>query len=187
MNHAELLARLLPPVSYDPNEPRLSAELATEGATLDRALEDANKVLGAVTPYAAFSMIADWERVCGLVPAAGASYQMRVDAVVAKLNETGGLSIPYFTQLAGAMGYTVQISEPQPFRAGVNRCGDRLAYPDIIYCWFVTVTANNSQSYQFRVGTSLAGERLLQFGIPQLETIFNELKPAWTRAQFFYP
>ncbi len=65
-------------------------------------------------------------RVLGL-DGAGKNRQRRVLAVMAKLNETGGLSIPYFVRLAEAAGYQIQIDEPQPFRVYVNRAGESLA------------------------------------------------------------
>lgn len=186
MMHAELLARLLPPAAYQANEPQLAAELAAEGNALDAALLRADQVRAAVTPYGAGDLLPDWERVCGLKPVAGAGYQQRLQAVLAKLAETGGLSIPYFTNLAASMGYTIMIEEPQPFRAGVNRAGDTIYHADVIWCWRVHVSGSNTQSFLFRAGMSYAGERLLSFGDAVLETIFNDLKPAFSYVDFTY-
>ncbi|POZ63574.1 YmfQ family protein [Chromobacterium alticapitis] len=184
--YQELLARLLPPVSYSPDGPRLQAELASEGAALDRAQTSARQLAGAVTPWQAEGMLPDWERVCGLTPQLDATYQQRQQAVLAKLAETGGLSIPYFVRLAAGMGYKIQIAEPQPFRAGINRAGQHLCREDIPWAWWVTVFGSKSRSYQFRAGQSLAGERLTAFGDPKLEELFNDLKPAHTHVNFAY-
>ncbi|KUM02270.1 DUF2313 domain-containing protein [Chromobacterium subtsugae] len=184
--YQELLARLLPPASYSPDGPRLQAELASEGAALDRAQNSARQLAGAVTPLAAETLLPDWERVCGLTPPADAPYQQRQQAVLAKLAETGGLSISYFTRLAAGMGYRIRIDEPQPFRAGVNRAGQPLWSADIPWVWQVTVYGSKVRPYQFRAGQSLAGERLTTFGDPRLEELFNDLKPAHTFVYFAY-
>ncbi|MEO2217326.1 putative phage tail protein [Chromobacterium vaccinii] len=184
--YQDLLTRLLPPVSYRPDGPRLQAELASEGAALDRVQNSARQLVGAVTPQQAEAMLPDWERVCGLTPQSDATYQQRRQAVLAKLAETGGLSIPYFIRLAAGMGYKIQIEEPQPFRAGVNRVGDRLWPEDVIWHWRVTAFGSKIQPYQFRAGQSLAGEPLCAFGDPRLEELFNDLKPAHTLIRFAY-
>ncbi|KMN49462.1 YmfQ family protein [Chromobacterium violaceum] len=184
--YQDLLTRLLPPVSYSPDSPRLQAELASEGAALDRAQHSAHQLAGAVTPLQAEAMLPEWERVCGLTPPSDATYQQRRQAVLAKLAETGGLSIPYFTRLAAGMGYKIQIAEPQPFRAGVNRAGQQLWSENIPWVWQVTVFGSKVRPYQFRAGQSLAGERLCAFGDPRLEELFNDLKPAHTFVYFAY-
>ncbi|EKQ1655531.1 phage tail protein, partial [Salmonella enterica] len=50
MTYAALLGHLLPPVSYDPNAPRLSAELHAEGAQFTRVEQSAGSVTGGITP-----------------------------------------------------------------------------------------------------------------------------------------
>ncbi|GHD63894.1 YmfQ family protein [Jeongeupia chitinilytica] len=185
--HAGLLALLLPPVSYAPTGSRIAAEQAAEGARLDAVQDSATRVAGGVTVFDARTLLTDWERVCGITAPAGAGYQQRQQAVLAKLAETGGLSIPYFIRLAAGLGYTITITEPQPFRAGTSRAGETLFHGDAIWCWRVNVSGgSNGLPYRFRAGQSGAGERLLAFGDPVLETIFNDLKPAWTYVDFAY-
>lgn len=186
MSHADLLALLLPPVSYTPTAPTLAGELAAEGQALDAAQRSANRVTVAVTPYFAEQLLPDWERVCGITPPAGAGYQQRLQTVLAKLAETGGLSIPYFKKLAAGMGYQITIDEPQPFRAGAGRAGDRIQATDIVWVWQVTVQGAGGRVYRLRVGQSVAGERLGQFGDAVIETVLNELKPAHTFVYFVY-
>lgn len=186
MSHAKLLALLLPPESYAPAPgSQLHTELAAEAATLDAAQTSANNAAQAVTPYFAAELLTDWERVCGITPPAGAPYQQRLQAVLAKLAETGGLSIPYFTRLAESMGYSISITELAPFCAGVNRAGDPIHDPDVQWCWRVDVSGQ-SVSYAFHAGISRAGEPLLAFGDAVLETVLNELKPAHTFVYFTY-
>lgn len=186
MNHAELLTLLLPPVSYASGGPNLQAELAAEGQILDASLANAERAKGAVTPFFAEQLLPDWERVCGITPPASDGYQQRLQAVLAKLAETGGLSIPYFVRLAAGMGYQITIHEPQPFRTGLGRAGDTLWVPDIVWVWQVIVQGNNERRFWLRAGQSAAGERLTAFGDPVLEATVADLKPAHTFVYFAY-
>ncbi len=65
MDHAELLALLLPPISYAPGQ-RLGAELAAEGQALDALLADAPRAARGVNPFHASEWTADYERVYAL-------------------------------------------------------------------------------------------------------------------------
>ncbi|MCG9021630.1 DUF2313 domain-containing protein [Laribacter hongkongensis] len=185
--HAGLLARLLPPVSYDPNGRHLVAGLTAEGRVLDAAEASARRAAGGVTPFFAESLLPDWERVCGVTPPAGAPYQQRLQAVQAKLAETGGLSIPYFTRLAAGLGYRIAIDEPGPFRAGISRAEDVLWTPDILWVWRVRIRgADSVRIYPFRAGVSVASERLTAFSDPVIEAVLHDLKPAHTFVYFAY-
>ena len=186
MSHADLLAMLLPPVSYTPTATVLASELAAEGQALDTVQRNADKVTAAVTPYFAEQLLPDWERVCGITPAVGAGHQQRLQAVLAKLSETGGLSIPYFIRLAADMGYQIAITEPQPFRAGTNRVGQQLWADEVVWVWQVVVQGGDGRVYRLRAGQSAAGERLSEFGDAVIETVFTELKPAHTFVYFAY-
>jgi uncharacterized protein YmfQ (DUF2313 family) len=126
MSYRDLLAQLLPPVAYSPDSKKLNAELTAEGNVFGTLENHAGQALDAVTPLFSHSLLADWERVLAITTIDGDSYQQRMQRVLAKLAETGGLSIPYFIRLASNLGYTITIDEPQPFRAGENRAGDRL-------------------------------------------------------------
>ncbi|WP_218652054.1 YmfQ family protein [Limnobaculum xujianqingii] len=187
MKTSNLLKTLLPPVSYEPNGERLSVEIDVQATVLDAVELSAQQVADAVTPFSAGNLLADWERVYAVPVRAGATYQERLSNVLTKMAETGGVSIPYFIQLAASMGYTITIDELQPFIAGVNRCGDTLYTEDIIWVWRVNVFNSQTPLYYFRAGVSGAGERLLAFGDSQIETVFNDLKPAETLCIFTYP
>ncbi|RQY36539.1 YmfQ family protein [Burkholderia stagnalis] len=184
--HAELLGRLLPLVTYDPRESRLAAELAAEGKTLDRALADAETIVNGITPFFALQLLPDWERVCGITSTEDATLQQRVSTVVAKVNETGGMSIPYFTRLAATLGYRIEIIEPDPFRVDEGVIGDAIWIEDIVYEWAVIVHGSPSLEIYFRVDESAVGEPLLTFADPILESVFQDLKPADTFVYFIY-
>ncbi|MFO6425576.1 putative phage tail protein [Escherichia coli] len=92
----------------------------------------------------------DWERVYGVIPRDGATQQERRENILIKMAATGGLSIPYFKQLAASLGYTITITELHPFRAGINRCGDRLYITDARWIWQVNVTGKQNASLQIQ-------------------------------------
>lgn len=179
MNTVDLFRAMLPPVSYDPNGKYISAELNAEAAIMDEVKASAARVLASVTPFYASMTLSDWERVYGVIPRDGATQQERRENILIKMAATGGLSIPYFKQLAASLGYTITITELHPFRAGINRCGDRLYITDARWIWQVNVTGSRTPAYRFRTGVSAAGEPLLSFGAPVLEETFKDLKPAW--------
>lgn len=186
MTYATLLGQLLPPVSYNPNAPRLRAELEAEGAQFTCVEQRADRVTGGITPLFAQELLADWERVTGLSPGEQDTYQQRLAAVLAKLAEIGGLSRAYFIRLAANLGYTITIEEPDVFRAGVNRAGDSINSPDVIWIWRVNIFSSKIQNYRFRAGGSAAGERLSYFADTVIEFVFNDLKPAHTFCYFTY-
>ncbi|EKN3498316.1 YmfQ family protein [Yersinia enterocolitica] len=186
MKFSTLLGLLLPPVAYDSQQPKINAEIQAEGNTLDAASLLANAVLGGVTPFYANSLLADWERVLDITAEPEASYQQRLQVVLIKLSESGGLSIPYFKRIAASAGYQITIDELEPFRAGVNRAGDSLMVPEVIWVWRVNVFGSKTQTFRFRAGISAAGERLSSFSDTVIETVFNNLKPAHTFCYFTY-
>lgn len=153
------------------------ADLGLEGKHLDTAQVSAELLLREMLPQSAGDSIADWERVCGLVPESTDTLQMRQARVVAKLRERGGLSIPHFTALAASWGYTVVIEELTAGTAGTGNEG--------IFRWRVTFTA--TPLYYFRAGQSRAGERLVDGPLATaMEGLFTELKPAHTQVIFAY-
>jgi len=188
MDYRIALPKLLPPVSYDRNGEMLKVSLIAEANALNTVQEHANQVLNAVTPFYCGDFIDDWERVLGLPIDIAKPYQERLDHVLEKLMEMGGLSIPYFTKLAEKMGYVIDITEgsSEIFRAGVNRAGDTLGIPDLMWVWRVHVKSNYQKIYYFRAGVSRAGDRMRTYSDPVLEEVLQDLKPAFTHITFFY-
>ena len=187
MNYQEVLLGLLPPVSYARGGSRVRQQAQIDGRALDGVARSAEDAAGACLPETAGVMLADWERVLGLEAAnVGKPYAARLAAVLLKINAVGGLSIPYFVQLAQSAGYTITIDEPQPFRAGVNRAGERLAPEEIMWVWVVNVSAQSQTVFYFRAGASCAGERLSSFSDSVIERVFQDLKPAHSFVRFAY-
>lgn len=186
-DYLNLLALLLPPVSYNPNGPRLRAELTAEATLLSRAERSTEALLTAIDLTSCVDFLPDWERVYDLNPSPNDTLQQRRQRILAKMAQTGGLSRDYFIQLAKSLGYGISITEPEPFRCGRNRCGDRLWTRDIIWVWIVKIeTGEKIPVYRFRCGASATGERLTAFGRNYLESVFQELKPAHTQVVFDY-
>ncbi|WP_245831338.1 YmfQ family protein [Wohlfahrtiimonas larvae] len=188
MDYRIALPKLLPPVSYDRNGAELKISLLAEANALNTVQAHATKVLNAVTPFYAGELLEDWERVLGLIIDKADLYQARLERVLEKLAEVGGLSIPYFIGLAAKTGYEISISEgaDEIFRAGVNRVGDRLGSDDLLWVWRVHVKSKFEKIYYFRAGMSHANDRLRVYADPALEAILNDLKPAFTYITFFY-
>ncbi|MDK4527060.1 YmfQ family protein [Kingella kingae] len=185
MSYQEILIGLLPPVAYARNGAKQQQQAQIDAHVLDDVQSSAARVLNAMQPETSGEMLTDWERVLDL-SGQGKSYSQRLSAVLLKINAIGGLSIPYFTQLAKSAGYTITIDEPQPFRVGINRAGDRLAEEDIMFIWVVNVQSNSQMVWRFRAGASAAGERLSHFSDSMIERIFQDLKPAHTAVRFTY-
>lgn len=186
MKTVDLFRALMPLYSYDPNGKYLSAELQAEANLMDTVKASAGRVLASITPFYSSMTLADWERVYEVIPREAATQQERRENVLVKMAATGGLSIPYFTSLAASLGYTITITEPRAFQAGVNRCGDTLWVEGMRWVWQVNVIGSQTPKYRFRAGVSAAGEPLLAFGESILEDTFKDLKPAFTDCYFTY-
>jgi uncharacterized protein YmfQ (DUF2313 family) len=142
-------------------------------------------VLQEIFPDVAYDTLADWERVCGIIPAVSATKSTRRIAVIQKLCAKGGLSRKYFIDLAAAIGWTITITELNNFMAGWHRAGDHLYIASARWSWQINVFGQ--LPYAFRAGTSFAGERLGYWKpAADLEAFFNNLKPAHTFVIFKY-
>jgi len=170
MTLAELLRTLLPPVAYDPAGRVVGAVIDAEAGALQVAVERAQTIQQAMHPATAGDAIADWERVLGLRPLPSASPAERVQAVLAKLGELGGLSISYFVRLAAAAGYAITIIEPKPWRVGHSSVDEPLYLEDVLFVWQVRIDRRPPNASPV---TDAA-----------LEATFNNLKPAHTFCQF---
>lgn len=185
--YTDLLFALLPQSVYSHQGKRLRAELKAEGNALETVERKDKDVLNAVTPFnAPPALLADYERLYQLSTSGSMTLQARRQQVLAAMNATGGLSRAYFINLAKSLGYDITISEPEPFRAGVGRAGDRIWTPEIIWVWIVNISGQQVPVYRFRAGSSLAGERLTTYGENLIEKIFQDLKPAHTQVVFNY-
>lgn len=143
-------------------------DMAIEGQHLDAARTSIVDVLSNMFIDAAYALLPDWERVLGISPPVGATTAQRRTACLAKIRARGGLSRAYFIQLAADLGYAIEI------------------YEEASWHWRVHVLTAPDYLYYFRAGESGAGDRLLDFGTPELEEAITDLKPAHTYVYFSY-
>ncbi|WP_439258324.1 YmfQ family protein [Lonepinella sp. BR2271] len=191
MEHKQVLAGLYPPVAYDVGGEQFLIQCEVDGRAFDRLQQKATAVLNAISPEESGSLLVDWERVCGLATDLSLSYSERVNRVIVQLNAVGGLSIPYFTQLAESIGYQIVIKEFSPLQHDLPETGDLVQFrqepeENLIFMWRVTVGNGDSNIVYFRAGNSCAGEPLVSFGDAIIEEFFRDLKPAHTYCYFAY-
>lgn len=187
--YREQLKNLLPRGYAWPREPDTTFEalldgLAQELARIDSRVSDLARE---ADPRQTLELLTDWERLTGLpdeCSGLGDTIQQRRDAVVAKLTSTGGQSRAYFIQLAANFGFTITITEPRPFRFGINSMGDALYSEEWLFWWFVN--APEETITYFRFGQSVMGEPFRAWGNLPLECIINKYKPAHTDVIFRY-
>ncbi|AWX14280.1 hypothetical protein CEP49_06815 [Mergibacter septicus] len=187
MNYNELLNQLFPPVSYNRNGEKFNLQNQIDGNLFKRIDNSNATIVNVIQPNTSERMISDWERVVGIKTDLSKNYSERVRNVMFKINETGGLSIQYFIRLAESIGYRIEIQEFSPYQG---------QYPDnfpdvddrntLIFVWKVKVSGGNEVLSYFTAGSSVAGDRLLEFGDPIIEEFFNDLKPAHTFCYFAY-
>jgi uncharacterized protein YmfQ (DUF2313 family) len=187
MNHVDILKHLLPPVAYDPNGARLSVELAAEGNALDAALASADTLLNEMFQDTCVATLPDWERVFGLPDVCQANAQSvteRRATLVARARATGGLSKPYFRQIAADLGYAgVVIDEYVPTTCDGN-CGMALYDDGWRGAWFVN-SPNASLHVIATCGDACEGA-LDVYKTGPLECLIGRLKPADTTVVFTY-
>lgn len=190
MKYQQILSHLYPPVSYDVNGEAFLAQCEVDGKVFEELEQSAVSVLNVVSPETSGAMLSDWERVCGIKTEMNKPNEERIKRVILKLNETGGLFIPYFIRLAQSIGYSIEVKEFSPLeedypdqRAILQYKADKEGQ---IFVWRITVVNGDDNLIYFRAGESYAGDRLCDFGDPFIEDFFNELKPAHTYCYFAY-
>jgi uncharacterized protein YmfQ (DUF2313 family) len=99
-------------------------------------------------------------------------------AVITRVTMLGGQSRAFFIALAATLGWSITITEFDPFRVGVNRVGDPLYGDHWQFVWQVNVL--NLDIEYFRVGVNRVGDPLRRWGSFLLPCIFERLKPAHT-------
>ena len=184
------LKALLPPGEAFPrdtgtNIDDLLSALAVEWSRIDARGE---ALIVDALPSSTSELLSDWERVAGLPDKCAGTLettmQGRRNALVSKLNSTGGQSKAYFIEIASALGYDVTIEEFRPFHAGWSVAGDALTNGPWAFAW--RVRGPEVTVIPFRAGQSAAGEALQTWGNDTLECKLNQLKPAHTIALFAY-
>ncbi|WP_264371585.1 YmfQ family protein [Kozakia baliensis] len=143
--------------------------------------------IGDVFPASTVSMLSEWESTLGLPdPCAGRSptLEQRRSQVVARLTDSGGSSIAYYSGFALSLGYPIAITEYAPARAGLMRAGEPVRGEAWVYAW--TVSAPGYTPVAFRAGQSCAGEPLQTWGNDVLKCEITARAPAHTVVRFGY-
>lgn len=153
-----------------------------------RSDEDARDLLDAAFPSTATAMLPEWEATLGLpdLCAIGEidSIIQRQRAVVSKLFGIGGQSVAYFTHVAGALGYTISITQYRQACAGMSVCGDAINGEEWPFTWLITApetTINYAQC-----GLTYCSDPLRSWGNKQLECRLTVLNPSHTILKFGY-
>ncbi|MCW5666465.1 MAG: DUF2313 domain-containing protein [Piscinibacter sp.] len=187
-DYQALLSSLLPVGPAWPREAGsvlqlLLYALAAEFERLELRMLD---LVGESDPRLTVELLPDWERVAGLPDpcvGAGQTLELRRAALTAKLTNVGGQSRAFYLEVAARLGYSITIdeffTEAEAIAAGIPYTGTSWAHT-----W--RINAAEETVREFRVGGSVAGERLRSWGNEMLECVMNRLKPAHTILLFAY-
>lgn len=188
--YGQLLKNLLPSGAAFIREPGTNLEQLLLGLAVEfsRVEARADVLAREVNPLNSIELLPDWERATGLPDKCSGqletTLQGRRSAVIAKLSSTGGQSIQYFVDTAAALGYTITVTEFQPFQVGISAVGDALTNGAWQFAW--QINAPETTSVFFRVGLSAVGEALQTWGNDTLECKIRQLAPAHTIPIFTY-
>lgn len=157
--------------------------IAEEFARIDQRAGD---LMEEADPWTTRELLPEWEKDAGLPDECIgelSTVEERRSALIGRLNQDGGQSSMFLTELAAAIGFIVTISSFRPFTAG-SIAGGYLANGDD---WRHTFQVNApSVTVRDFVAGSWAGEPLRSWGNTRLECMINRVKHAHTLAIFSY-
>ena len=188
--YKNLLNQLLPEGLAWNKSPDSTLQKLLSGEAIEyaRLEEEALKVIKEINPLTTNDLLQEWINValgdhrCNGLSNNGDELKK---AVLARLASIGGADRIYFQEVAKAAGFLVRVIDDfEVFRAGLNRCGDRVLGQDFVYYFIVRARLTNERD--FRAGTGRAGDNLLYFGNSLLECTLNEIKPAHVGIIFAY-
>ncbi|WP_099212572.1 YmfQ family protein [Gluconobacter cerinus] len=155
------------------------------GQTFARNSQRATNLLTDAFPASTVELLQEWENSTGLPdPCAGTSptLEQRRDQVLARLTDSGGSSVEYFTAFAEILGFKITILEHTPACVGKLRVGDPLNGRDWAYAW--TVSFPGYSPVYFRVGESAVDQPLQAWGNAVLQCEIRSRLPAHTIVLF---
>lgn len=160
MSHLDALASLYP-LEQDEEQ---KAMMEIEAGILDDFQSGVSTIENDIFPDTT-SKLAKMEQALGLD--SRGTVEDRIKAVVAKRAASGGISRPFFRDLAAVLGYAIEFGEQErPFRVGFSQIGDQLWSldgPESPWRWRVIVTDLGSNA-----------------NTEKLQAIFDDLKPGFT-------
>ncbi|ATB63772.1 YmfQ family protein [Pseudomonas mosselii] len=184
---AAQLRLLLPPESYDGTAPTLTALLGAEASGLDIAQISSDRLGEKIWPDTG-AALDEYERVLGLpdpcLTDESLAVRQRIAAVMAKLNGSGGQSRAFFIQLAASLGYTININEFKPARAGIAVAGSAVNGSAWTSAWLIN--AEPVTVFVAKAGSAAAGEALAVWGNKLLECRMRAMQPAHATLIFGY-
>lgn len=161
--------------------------LASLAPSYQRQCAASINLLAAAFPATAIDMIPEWQLTLGLPdPCAGPAptlIQQR-QQIVARLVNSGGSTVAYYTDLAAQLGYTITITNNAPFRCGQSHCGSAVGGSEWFFQW--TIHASQYTVNPFLAGQSTAGDPLSTTGNAVLQCELLAVAPAHTVLQFNY-
>jgi uncharacterized protein YmfQ (DUF2313 family) len=141
-------------------------------------------------PLNTTQLLTDWERVLGLPDDCSAdiaqSRSERRAAVAARVATIAEPTPAFFVGLAADFGYSIEVIEFFPARAGRARVGDRISAPGNEFTWTILIPGNYTQSRRAIVGDTQIGDRIATWGDGSLECLMRQYKPAHTTLLFQY-
>lgn len=148
-------------------------------------------------PRTTSAMLADWENTYGLpdpcvtlqlaeeVPPGVQTTEQRRNALVQRITAKGGQSIAYYTGVAAALGYAIEITEFSVFKVDFNRMGDSVPTEGFLFNWLVTVHSAINIIF-FTVDHSTCVDPLEGYAQTPLQCLFDEIKPAHTNVRYAF-
>ena len=124
---------------------QIGAFLSAIGQTFARSDEAASDLLDGSLPGNNPDLLVEWEEALGLPdPCAGINptIPQRARQVQARFIAGGGQSRQRFIDYAAALGFTIQIANYAPFRAGRSSCIEPCADAQWTFVWGVQVISN---------------------------------------------
>ena len=187
MTHAEFMARLLPPESYDSNGPLVNADLEVSGSVFDAIQARVVVFLREIDPRTVAELLPDWERVYGLpdpcVPLQQTVAQ-RVAALVAKVLEIGGLSRAYYLAQAAALGYPDATIDEFVGWTCDDACDEELLGEEWRFVWRLNIP--QAVAIANSTCNTTCNEPLRAWGNDTLNCVMARIKPAHTLALITY-
>lgn len=183
-DYLHLLLTLLPKGPAWAEDDRLLDGMAEESARLHNRVMD---LIDEYFPGTTAELFGEWETEYGLpdpcVTEAQSLVQRRA-ALVAKVSRLGGQTPQFYIDLAAALGYTITITEFNPFYAGAGAAGHALYGDEWQHAW--QVNAPETTVTDFIVNQSTAGDPLRSWGNELLECVLRLFAPAHTYVIFAY-
>jgi len=188
-DYARQLAALLPPGpawSTDDDAATLTLQLNAWAQEFARVQARADVLIEEADPRVTYELLTDYERIFGLPTACmygiEQTVQQRHDALVSQMISIGGQSRAYFIALALAAGFSITITEFNPFNVGMT-VADSIYGPDWYFAWQVNAPTTTVAWFRISGGVN---EALAAWGNQLLECLINRYKPAHTVAIFSY-